>query len=81
MNQDISCLQYNHPVYTDVCHANNCPAAAPPVETERVVYTDVNSKATDKTTGDSVCTKHTGEVSSNVKERVLFLFCVHVHPL
>ena len=31
----------------------NCPAAAPPVEPEKVVYTDVNSKATvtDKITG------------------------------
>ena len=56
-------------LYVDVCHSDNHPAAALlPVEPEKVVYADVNGKATDKTTEDSVCT---GRVSSNVKDEVL----------
>ena len=48
----------------DVCHSGYHPALC---WTRRVAYTDVNSRTT----------KHRGKVSSNFKERVLFLVCVH----
>ena len=64
-------------LYVDVCHSGNRPAAAPPVEPEKVGYADVNSKATDKITEDCLCTKHTGKVSSNINKGVVSIVCVH----
>ena len=68
---------------SSVCHSHTRPAAAPPVEPEKVVYTDVNSEATDKTTEDSLCTRHMRKVSSSrfKCQRESSVSCLCTHPM